>query len=131
MTAVFPEPMSSFADLVKSVCFGDMPITRTSFCSWNEEAFVYDVCVVDVELLVTVVMPKMAVLLHIACTNPNFSPEMPSEHAEAYIQNYKVRGVDALAFALTRGEDLVALFGSRYDEARLLASGWWDEALAL
>lgn len=107
--------------------------TRSSYVKWSGERIYYTVCIPKWGIVLEVDMPQRAVLSHLACLHPMFTPELHRETAEAYIQNYQVRSVDALAFALMHYDDLndanqKALckgINTSLKNAKEWANGWW------
>jgi hypothetical protein len=122
--------MTNFASLLTELST-PFPESRTQYKEWGDGRIIYDVTFPKLKFSMTVPMPEVAVMLAISEERPAFSASMPLEHAEAYVQSYKVRTVDALAYCLVSPHDvpqLRNLFGDRYEEADQLAHLWWEAA---
>ena len=122
--------MTNFASILIETS-PEIPESRTEYKDWGDGRIIYDVTFPKLKFSMTVPMPEMAVMLAISSERPAFSPDMPLEHAEAYVQSYRVRSIDALAYCFASPHEvpqLYALFGERYEEAKEHALIWWEEA---
>lgn len=93
----------------------------------------YDVNFPDWNLTVTIPMPDLAVINDLFDTKPHFYEGLHKEYAEAYIQDYQVRALDALAHTLlTNGIQMTEVrdvldfrFGPLLKEAVSCANDHW------
>ena len=115
----------------------EAPEARSSFLGQHGENYHYSVKLLRWDVTLEVPLPRFTVVLHLMKTHPAFSPEMPKEHIEAYVDGYQVRPQEAISYALATFSNQQAAvrtyleerFGPMLGEAKNLGGAWWLAAL--
>ncbi|HEB53419.1 MAG TPA: hypothetical protein ENI87_09220 [bacterium] len=130
-------PQREYFNLLREAHGCELPEAHSTWLGWSYPFFEYVVQLPQWGVTIKVLLPNLAVAMHLSVLHEAFGPDLPREHAEFYFSRYQVLVCDALTFALfDYGEQPSAVqlhlrerFGPMLGVAREAATREWAQVM--